>query len=854
VWTPQISAAEMIPVNSTQQKMPLSRLLRMAVLTGVASAVTIHIKRGDDLNARDSDGLTLLMLAAQKNRAEICKLLLDASADPCLRNINNKNALEIAKENASHEIVALLEMAMEKLSRSHPLSDQTLRLESIQGDVHEDKVGLLFIEDSGPTMDIDGWEEEPQLVAPISDPVAKSKAADVQNEISTHIAIDFSVDWDDVETFLPEFSTPLSKVHDPFAREKLRMFLLRAIREGSVPYEGLNELALNDDRSANDEAETLLAQVINDLGAEVDDRHEYSTDYESFEVFVEPQESAEEELELDDALFSIDQHGLRRNEPLRLFQRDFQHIALLTSEQEVSLAQEMERQIETALNAVARSASGIEKIFIDAGLVRSGEKHLRWISDGKKDEENQNPSDSLNLNISESEDDDEINHESLRATPVDSELTVFFSSVDQLWAEVRTLASDVSSIERRRNLIGAMRLSRPYLLFLEDSHCINEDKVAQDFSRSMRRYKKARDQMVEANIKLAYSIAKKYSYYSETLDDLLQEANLGLMKAADRFSWRRGFKFSTYATWWIRQSVYRYVSDKSRLIRLPVHIFEKAQKVERLAQDFERDHMRLPTLEEVAQLSGFTMDKVTAYRKQMQEPLSMHLIDIDNMIAVDEKDDFIAPDPVDILIYRDAGGLVDKLLKTLSPEDESLLRLRYGIGMVNEMTLEEIGDLRGVTRERVRQIESSLIRKLKNPQVLDPILFGSKRLEKVIVTQEKVVNRFRTQSMMRGKLIDVDKVGKATVEKPASHSPFLTAAISNFSAVTTPTDNSIPEQVRKLLEQAVEFGAQIKSESSSGDDSVWIDFTKGHTSPPRAFYRKLIACGFTYWGGKWSWR
>jgi RNA polymerase primary sigma factor len=224
------------------------------------------------------------------------------------------------------------------------------------------------------------------------------------------------------------------------------------------------------------------------------------------------------------------------------------------------------------------------------------------------------------------------------------------------------------------------------------------------------------------------------------------------------------------------------------------------------------------------------------------------------MIAVDVQDEFIALDPLDLLLSKDTDGLVEKLLKTLTAEDETLLRLRYGIGMVNEMTLEEIGDLRGITRERVRQIEVALIRKLKHPQVLDSILYGSKAKMGEGATQESIVNKNKVESVVREKLVNTAKVVQAVLPETNLNDQPRIFKLPTFSELKTPLNNSIPEPVKRLLEEAAELGAQIKSKSTTSDDSVWIDFTKAHTSPSRAFYRKMIASGFTIWGGRWSWR
>ncbi|RBJ75467.1 RNA polymerase sigma factor RpoD, partial [Pseudomonas sp. MWU12-2534b] len=206
--------------------------------------------------------------------------------------------------------------------------------------------------------------------------------------------------------------------------------------------------------------------------------------------------------------------------------------------------------------------------------------------------------------------------------------------------------------------------------------------------------------------------AKKYRYSGEPLDDLAQEGNIGLLKAVERFDWRRGFKFSTYATWWIRQQIGRHLADKCRTVRVPVHVYEKAQRLSRETQALESETGRAPELHEIAARLNMAVHKVAELQRLAPEPLPIHELPIDELIAVEVQSDFVSPDPMDIVSKSELLETIDKLLSTLKPREEQTLRLRFGIGVEEALTLEEIGCQYGVTRERVRQIEVAALRNL----------------------------------------------------------------------------------------------------------------------------------------------
>ncbi|MFA5560522.1 MAG: RNA polymerase sigma factor RpoD [Acholeplasmataceae bacterium] len=330
----------------------------------------------------------------------------------------------------------------------------------------------------------------------------------------------------------------------------------------------------------------------------------------------------------------------------------------------------------------------------------------------EQDEEDDTEPDELSLSGLEIEEDELMNIETIASTvKIDDPIRMYLKEIGQI---------PLLTGEEERNHAMAVSQGRYAKERLEEAKKgtleLNREEVA-SLEEIVRKAKIAKDKLVEANYRLVVSIAKKHTTRGLLFLDLIQEGNMGLMRAVDKFDYEKGFKFSTYATWWIRQAITRAVADQARTIRIPVHMVETINKMIRTQRQLIQELGRDPSVEEIGERMGITAEKVQNIQRIAKEPISLeaHVGEEEDSSLGDFITDPNALTPHEYMLQEMVRRTLDEVLETLTDREEKVLRLRYGLFDGKNHTLEEVGREFGVTRERIRQIEAKALRKLRSP-------------------------------------------------------------------------------------------------------------------------------------------
>lgn len=666
---------------------PLKPLLRLAISQGNAELVRTYLENGGSADARDQRGRSPLMLAATKGNLTLCRLLLEYGADPKSMDDDGIDAIGIARAAGHADVAEYL------IARGAPNLPSVPSPATTSADPPD---GVEW-----------AWEEEQEVSSPEDDTALRIAISEVEMTLAAHRIFDADEDWTDLEISLPDVQDLRARctLFDRDGRNHLAGILVDGRDYGCVKISRIRELAHEMEGSRDGELAARLEQVAGELGFVIsDDDSEWMTETE-----VEELSESDEELLADAEAYLLELTS-RGNDPLFHLSKELGRSELLDRDGEQRIGRLIELSVGDACRAIANSEPATDVLLAIREELLSGQLQLDTISRiGEQDQEEEDS------NGAAPQEATPINQDDDPETGANASVEKFNGLLGEV-QQISQRRNDASDRDRADNrLVGAvldLRLTIAGIRWVH-SRLASQGNECLPLAVAIAKLDVLKTEMVEANLRLVVSIAKKYSWSALSRMDLIQEGNLGLLRSVEKFDYSRGTKFSTYATWWIRQAVARAVADKARTIRVPVHMLEKLAKLDAVARSMGFDTASELPLDVLARKSAMPMAEVGKALSVVREPENSDESEAIREAVEAVQDEMMGPE--ECAAAQNLIEVVRGCVSTLPEKMAAVISHRFGLIDGDQMTLEEVGHMFDLTRERIRQIENKALMKLRNP-------------------------------------------------------------------------------------------------------------------------------------------